>query len=303
MNMRKTNSRILIIVLFFTACSPGSDAAENIPLWPSVSDYCEKSVDVFCPYYLRCGRMAVESVGECRTAFLETCNLKYEPHYKSLADAGYLKLSQEGLDVCAEHLESVVCAEQQNDLDGPCAAIWKGTQAVGESCGFSFAALSCEPQSKCVIDLSLCGSCKVEASAGEACDGEESCDSESSCDGTSCVALAQSGEACDDELRCVLGAFCDANICKAPAYVGVGESCDNYLYRCAYKSYCSGSACKAQALLGGACTSDTGCASGFCSLDGSCEPLYAVAMACERSAQCHAGCVDGFCAKLLSSCF
>ena len=50
-------------------------------------DYCESIVDFFCPFYLRCGRIAESDLASCRQTFLETCNAVYEPRYVALEAA------------------------------------------------------------------------------------------------------------------------------------------------------------------------------------------------------------------------
>ena len=48
------------------------------------TNYCETTVDMFCSFYLRCGRIAADSSEDCRQVFLETCNERFEPIYVSL---------------------------------------------------------------------------------------------------------------------------------------------------------------------------------------------------------------------------
>ena len=57
-------------------------------------EYCERSVGMFCDYYMRCGRMVAASIEECEATFLEVCNAIYEPHYIELEARGALALGR-----------------------------------------------------------------------------------------------------------------------------------------------------------------------------------------------------------------
>jgi hypothetical protein len=93
------------------------------------ADYCATIVDFFCPFYVRCGRMAVDTVDECRAQFLEGCEGRYGPRYAGLEEAGLLTLSKSGVEACEAHLDAVACEDQLRDLDGPCGTMWQGTVA------------------------------------------------------------------------------------------------------------------------------------------------------------------------------
>ena len=111
------------------------DAGPPPPTTAPASEYCERAVDVFCPYYLRCDRMAVPDLAGCRTAFLEACNGVYEPIYDALEKSGALELSLSGLDTCAQHLGSVSCDAHVFDLEGGCRDVWTGLVGSGGVCG------------------------------------------------------------------------------------------------------------------------------------------------------------------------
>ncbi len=106
-----------------------TDATTGEP--PQAADYCESIVDSFCAFYLRCGRMDVDSVEACHAPFLESCNAVFEPQYVELEALGLLSLSEEGLAACEQHLADVACEQQIFELTGPCSQIWAGTQAAG----------------------------------------------------------------------------------------------------------------------------------------------------------------------------
>ena len=224
--------------------------------------YCERTVDFFCDFYLRCGRMAVATKEECREVFLETCNARYEPVYVNLVEAGLLDISPSGVDVCRDHLASVACAEQIRDLQGPCTSMWVGLQKVGGPCGFNIESFVCEPDTRCVLSLSLCGTCKPVAAAGDACGADVTCASDASCDGGTCKLRAQVGDTCSGTLDCVLGARCDQT-CQPPTFVGVAADCDS-TNRCQYSTSCVGGTCVKNAMLGHSCDTQTPCDSGFC---------------------------------------
>ena len=84
----------LAVALLCSACEmspePSEDAGTPDPT-PSATlppdQYCEETVDAFCDFYLRCGRMDVDTVEQCRSLFLESCNAKYEQRYADLVNA------------------------------------------------------------------------------------------------------------------------------------------------------------------------------------------------------------------------
>jgi len=253
--------------------------------------YCELTVDVFCPYYLRCGRIVASDLDECRATFLETCNARYEPLYAALADRGLLSLSAAGIARCRAHLEAVACEAQIFDLDGGCDAVWVGQVGGGGGCGPGLESFVCDGASTCVLGLDFCGQCKPIATG--ACDVEHRCPDDGTCKDGGCVARAQVGERCDGGTTCVLGASCDGGRCAAPTIVAVGDLCDQ-THRCPYRASCSGRCVKA-ALLGEACDASVTCASGWCS-GGICVPLLGAGASCSASASCVSGrCSGGSC--------
>ncbi len=272
------------------------------------TNYCELAVDAFCPYYLRCGRMAVTDEATCRSVFLETCNARYEPVYADVAARGLLALSSSGLAACTAHLATVACDAQLGDLGGPCGQMWRGLAPAGAPCGPGIESLICDESSTCRIDLSFCGQCVPLALPGEACDLDHRCPNDGSCVEGVCLARTLTGEACDEASVCETGAGCieDAasgkSRCLGPTIVALGESCDGER-RCPYKSVCSGGACKATSLLGEACTPAIGCASGSCT-GGTCVPLGGTGAPCQASLDCVSGRCAGTktCAPLGPAC-
>src|SRR5690606_28102438 len=91
------------------APTPGDDAGAPDPYAPAAS-YCESIVDAYCPFYLRCGRLAAADVEECRAIFLDSCEARYEPGYVLLEEEGLLRLRRDAVETCAAHLEDVACA-------------------------------------------------------------------------------------------------------------------------------------------------------------------------------------------------
>jgi len=265
--------------------------------------YCELTVDLFCPYYLRCGRMAVAELATCRDVFLESCNARYEPVYAALADRSELSLSRAGIARCGEHLATVACEQQIFDLDGGCDAVWVGQVGAGDAehrCGLGIESFVCDAASTCVIGLDFCGDCVSLAGPNDACDLEHRCADDATCDDGRCVPRAAVGEACDDAVSCVRGASCVRGSCAPPTIVAVDEACDA-ARRCPYRAACVSGRCVATGLLGEACGA-AGCASGACS-DGTCVPLLDPGATCTTHAACLSGrCEEGRCGSLTSPC-
>jgi hypothetical protein len=272
---------------------------------PRADSYCERIATFFCPYYLRCGRMAVDTVEACEAIFEEACENRYEPRYVGLADEGLLTLSDDGLAACEAHLGSVSCVEQIRDLDGPCADMWVGTVPTGGPCGFDVESFVCAPGATCILGLDLCGTCEPAAAIGEACGGPGGirCTPDAECVESICVQRPLAGQACDPEgVRCALGASCAETRCVGPAIVGVGDSCDQ-ANRCPYHAFCIGGTCVLAASLGQSCTpGEVECDSGWCD-DGTCAPLKFDGEPCDLANECRGGrCVDDTCAGLPSAC-
>jgi len=247
---------------------------------PTAVDYCETTADMFCEYYLRCGRIAEETPIECRRTFIETCNGVYEPRYAALEAQGLLALSAEGIEACAEHLSDVECDQQIFDLDGSCADIWQGLSPQGGACSFGIESFVCEPGTECVLGLDFCGTCEVR----EATD------------------RAQPGDSCDEDTPCRLGANCIDAVCAGPTIVEVGDNCDA-LRDCPYRSECIGGTCVLSPLLGEACDGGVACASGWCDVD-VCAPLVLDGASCDSGVECVSGsCPDGTCAEQPGVCF
>ncbi|MBI1945530.1 MAG: hypothetical protein HYS27_07530 [Deltaproteobacteria bacterium] len=300
---------LLALVPAMAACPPANpepDAgADPVDAGSTGADgYCEDIVDFFCAFYLRCGRMAVADEAACRPVFLEACNARYEPSYAALEAAGLLTLSSAGVGQCRAHLESAACDQVQLELQGPCGAMWLGTQPADAPCGFDVETFTCAPGTLCVIDLTLCGRCTTVVADGESCSGADvTCGADSFCNEQGlCAARKPAGEACGTGDRCVLGTTCTDATCVGPSYTTVGEPCD-FATRCPYASRCLGGVCVAAVGLGGTCGPGAPCDSGWCD-DGTCAPLYAQSEPCTDDEQCQTGaCAADGCAPHPSVCF
>ena len=229
------------------------------------TDYCEHIAAFFCDYYLRCDRMAVPDVATCLSVFDEVCNAVYEPQWVQLADRGLLSLTHEGVARCKQHLATVSCVEQRQDLDGDCAFMWRGTTEQGGPCGPGLASFVCSPDTTCVLGLDFCGTCRAAASSGANCDDDIRCHSDHACVGGVCQARPRAGQPCSDTgPACVTGTTCDGGVCRSNVrIVEVGDVCDQ-ANRCPYKSECVAKTCVASQLLGQPCDADQPCASGDC---------------------------------------
>ena len=275
-------------------------AAGTIP----AADYCETIATPFCAFYMRCGRMVAADETECRKIFLETCNAKFEPRYVDLEEAGLLALSSAGAAACADHLAAVTCAEQASDLDGPCARMWTGTQAVGKPCGLDVESFVCGAGATCILGLDFCGTCEAASPRGGPCEtGKARCSAEDACVAGTCVARSMAGQPCSDTKPCLAGAACTAGTCVAPSVVGEGEACDSKR-RCAYRAVCDGASgkCVRAALLGEPCASSRGCVSGRCDV-GRCVSLRADGETCATNSDCSsAQCTAKVCTPLPTAC-
>ncbi|MEE2643325.1 MAG: hypothetical protein VYD19_00195 [Myxococcota bacterium] len=273
------------------------------------SQYCEQSVALFCPFYLRCGKIVAEDLATCRSTFLEAGNAVYEPRYIALEEAGLLELSKAGevWEQCATHLETVACEVQVFDLDGPCAQLWRGLQPIGGTCGVGIESFVCQPESACRLNLNFCGRCEAALPLDAPCaqGGEETrCGSDAICDARTgrCVPRGFVGDLCDSREACRVGLSCREGRCVGPTTSRVGEACGQGL-RCPYRSECIAGLCIESSLLGEPCGTERGCASGWC--DGArCQAFSPVGAPCARGDRCTSGrCDGGRCAPLLSACF
>lgn len=283
------------------------DAEVDLPpaLDVVAENYCELSANMFCDYYLRCGRIAAETMEECLELFDASCNAVYEPHYIAHEEAGLLRLSAEGLSQCETHLEQVACDQQVFDLDFGCDQVWDGLVEAGGDCAPGIGSFVCDAGTTCVLDTTFCGECKTVSETGGPCLGDTDlrCSPLDRCVDGICVARRLPGESCDDENPCRLGAWCNQGTCQGPQVVGVGEEC-NQVQRCAYNAQCVGGVCQAQVGLGESCEPGL-CYSGHCdSVENTCQSLRSGAAPCTSSSQCVSGiCDNGFCRTLPGVCF
>lgn len=290
---------MLALMLLLVGCADPVVDEDTAP--PGASDYCEATVDLFCPFYLRCGWTAAIDEASCRDSFLETCNAVYEPRWVALADAGLLELDPDGLAACEEHLSTLTCGAQQTELQGPCGELWNGLVPEGGGCGVGLENFVCDDSSACVLDLSFCGTCKPMVADGEACSTDLRCARESACVDDVCVARARLGEVCSEAVPCYVGAQCAEGVCTDDERVAVGDSCGAGL-DCPYTASCVSGTCVADALLGESCTSRN-CASGWC--DGAvCQTFKEPGDLCSAAQECGSyQCDDaGRCGELLSTC-
>ncbi len=284
------------------ASAPDAEADVGEPLEVTASNYCELTVEMFCGYYMRCGRIVAADMDECRATFTETCNGVYEPFYAGYAEAGALELSADGITACEAHLESVACEDQIFDLDGGCAGMWRGLQGQDEACAPGIGSFVCGEGTACVLGTNFCGTCEGGAAPGEACvPGEVRCEGGAQCLDGVCAARPTAGQACTDEgARCAPGASCQDGVCRGADIVAVGEACDQGR-RCPYRADCIDGACVMAGLIGDDCAG-RGCASGYC--DGTtCQALRDPFKGCSENRECVSGsCTDGFCAPTVSEC-
>lgn len=294
-------------VLALAACATCATEPAATPGPPpepvTAAGYCEATVEMFCDFYLRCGRMAVSSLEECHTTFLEVCNGRYEPHYVALEARGELVLSPEGLAACRAHLATVECSQQVFDLDGGCQAMWQGQVPAGGSCGPGIESFVCDRASTCVIGLDLCGTCQPTVAEGESCGETAHCTTAAECLSGLCVRRALPGEPCGAAQPCVLGTGCVEGVCQAAPIVGLFEACDAQ-HRCPYRAACIAGQCVQTGLAGDPCEVTLPCASGFCDGANGCVPLLAGGEACEGPGQCVSSvCDGGSCVALPGPCF
>lgn len=286
----------LLLALALGGCGSGSEAPRG------AADYCEAIEPFFCRFYVRCGRMDVDSAAACKAPFLASCNAVYEPRYVDLEAAGLLTLDVDGIESCRQHLETVACDQQIQELSGPCADMWRGQQAAGESCGLDVESFVCAPDSDCVLGLDFCGDCRPLVAVGMPCvAGSDTCGNEAFCDSSVCRARVRNGDPCGTGDRCMTGSVCDSGTCTPPTFVGSGEACDQR-HRCPYLTACIANTCQPTASTGGACTTDMTCELGFCGASGACEAPRATGAPCDRAAQCSSGLCDVTCQARPSAC-
>lgn len=276
---------------------------EGDPIDPR--QYCETTREMFCQYYLRCGRINAADLSTCLEIFDQSCNAVYEPRYAALVDGGQMWLSASGVAQCAAYLSDVACHEQIFDLDGGCQNVWKGRAVSRDSCGPGIEGFVCADGHTCVLNLGICGECVRTSRRGQPCGTDVGrCAGEDTCVQGVCVARGGVGQACSETAPCVLGASCVQGICERFDVVTVGEACGQ-TRRCPYNAVCVSGVCQAQAGLGEACAQPGQCRSGYCdAVTSRCEALKDPTQACQSSMECLSGiCLQGRCEDLVSACF
>lgn len=282
------------------AAPPDASPPDTLP----AERYCEEAVDVFCPYYVRCGRMAVADETECRSVFIESCNAKYEPIYAAHAARGELALSRAGLGACRAHLAAVDCGAHDFDLDGPCAAVWRGLVPAGGTCGPGIGTFICAEGTACRLSVeTLCGTCDPVVPVGAPCGEGARCAPSAACRGDTCVARPTAGQPCAaDGPPCAVGSSCRDGVCAIRPWAAPGAACGQGA-RCQYKSECVDGTCVEGALLGAPCGPAQPCATGWCD-GGTCAPPEVGGSACAGGAECVSGaCAAGLCLEPRGVCF
>ena len=283
--------RILVALLVMHSLSGCGSDPDPAFVPRGASDYCEAIEPFFCPFYLRCGRMDVATAAECKDAFLTSCNGIFEPRYVDLEAAGLLALDVAGIESCRQHLETVACDQQIQELTGPCADMWRGQQPQGADCGLDVESFVCSPGTECVLRLDFCGDCRPLVAVGMPCvAGTDTCGSDGFCDTGTCVARVRNGDPCAPSDRCMTGSLCASGMCTPPSFVARGEACDQR-NRCPYLTACIGGTCQATAGPGEPCGADGGCELGFC--EGVCQDPRPSGEPCTRAGQCSSGLCDG----------
>lgn len=285
--------------------SPNADLGQDMMSSPlSARTYCAATRELFCDYYMRCGRINATDKQECLALFDETCHAVYQPRYIALEDAGALAISASGVEACRAHLEVVACDQQRSDLDGPCAQIWQGRRPVEAPCAPGIESLVCQADSTCVLTTNGCGSCRATVPAGSACGPDVArCESGASCVEGRCVMRGLPGQACDASSPCAIGLSCADGACRGPQIVAVGQPCDQGS-RCPYNALCEEGICQAQRAIGESCEASRQCRSGRCEPSAKvCSPRQALEQPCASSDECQSGrCDQGLCAPFLSFC-
>jgi hypothetical protein len=255
--MNTPRAHVIALACTLVACGVASSTQSPDLAAPDLASitaasYCEATVDSFCAFYLRCGRMAVSTVEQCRAVFLETCNARFEPRYVDLEAAGLITLSTSGVAACASHLGSVACQDQLLDLDGPCGAMWTGTQTAGAPCGLDVESFVCAPGTYCRLDLTLCGVC----TAGSATPTSRN------------FTYVAEGAACDADHRCPYLTTCISGVCQGSARLS--EACG--ATAACTSGQCLNATCQPFSADGTSCAHGAECSSGYCE-GGSCHPL------------------------------
>ena len=288
--------------------APGGDNGTREPQFLEPEQYCELAAEVFCPYYVRCSRMAVDTESECLAAFVPACNSRFEPTYIAVARRGSLKLSSAGLSACKAHLSNVSCEKQVFDLDLGCADMWVGTAPEGEPCGPGIESFVCATGTTCVLGTSLCGTCQGTVPNGAVCgaDNQARCETNSYCYNGTCVVRPHGGEPCDPSgVPCVLGTSCaEGNAghkCIGRPWAAPGEACGQQA-QCQYKSECVGSICAHTSLIGEPCDTQS-CAAGYCANTNTCQEMQDEGEPCSSPIQCRtSACSSGACGPSVTAC-
>lgn len=275
--------------------------AENIP----PDQYCETVAPFFCDFYVRCGRMAVDSVEACLPVFAAACDAGYEPQYIAHANRGLLTLSGAGITACRAHLETVACEAQVFDLDGACAGMWVGGAALGAACAPGIGSFVCAPGGTCVLGLDFCGVCEAAAATGAPCGpdaGEVRCGAADRCAEGLCVPRTAPGGPCAADEDCVVAAACVEGTCRSFDRARAGEACGADR-RCPYHSTCRGGRCEVNRTLGETCAAGDVCDAGRC-VEGVCVALRGEEASCTADAECLSGAcsAQGACGAPLSDC-
>ena len=237
-----------LVVSLLVACGSdtgGSDVAHDVVFSDTpgvpIEDVCELRARACC--FVELCLSGSEATTRCIKVQQDACTLEIIGPVGNSSDVDY---DPKRAGVCLQHYLEGTCEDLTaitGNVPDECREVWVGRRAAGEACTSDIA---CQPGHFCRPGASgeCPGTCAVDRTLGEACDGTTLCGAELTCSardgaGTCVPASVPTGGSCLPALfsQCPRTDFCDATTSRCVARLPEGAACPSN-NMCALSTYC-----------------------------------------------------------------
>ncbi len=216
----------ILTVGFAVACGGASihGTAENGSDGGKGTSACESYANVVFKLHCSTGPLAIQLISQER--LLQAC--------ENLLKLPGVTITFEKFDTCTTAAEDAGCSQSEAEL---AACTFRGSLPEGGACNNGYQCQS----GKCSASVSGCGTC---------------------------IRTIAEGASCGDSAACAIGTACESGICTKVTFGSAGAPCDDLAVQCSSGLCDPGTntcdAYVAPSPAGGACQSNSECATGLC---------------------------------------